>query len=44
MDRFSYGVNYFRKDPGNKKSQLIWHLQNLEKFFRTPVTYKKNAN
>ena len=44
MDRFSYGVHYFRKDPGNKKSQLIWHLQNLEKFFRTPVTYKKNAN
>ena len=44
MDRFSYGHHYFRKDPGNKKSQLIWHLQNLEKFFRTPVAYKKNAN
>ncbi len=37
MDRFSYGVHYFRKDPGNKQSQLIWHLQNLEKYFCTPV-------
>jgi len=44
MDRFSYGHHYFRKDPGNKQSQLIWHLQNLEKFFRTPVAYKRNAN
>ena len=44
MDRFSYGVHYFRKDPGNKNSQIIWHLQNVEKFFRTPVAYKKNAN
>ena len=44
MDRLSYGVHYFRKDPGNPKSKLVWHLQNLEKFFRTPVAYKRNAN
>ena len=44
MDRLSYGVHYFRKDPGNPKSKLVWHLQNLEKFFRTHVAYKKKAN
>jgi len=37
MDRFSYGVHYFRKDPGNKYSQIVWHLTNLEKYFCTPV-------
>ena len=42
MNRFSYGVHYFRKDPGNKQSQLIWHLKNLEKFFCTPVRRYKN--
>ncbi len=42
MDRFSYGVHYFRKDPGNNKSQLIWHLERLEKFFCTPVRMYKN--
>ena len=42
MKRFSYGVHYFRKDPGNKNSQIIWHLQNLEKYFCTPVRMRKN--
>ena len=42
MDRLSYGHHYFRKDPGNKKSQLIWHLKNLEKYFCTPVRMYKN--
>ena len=43
MDRMSYGVHYFRKDPGNKNSKIVWHLTNVEKFFRTPVGYKKKT-
>ena len=42
MNRLSYGHHYFRKDPGNNKSQLIWHLLNLEKYFCTPVRMRKN--
>ena len=44
MDRLSYGFHYFRKDPGNKRSEIVWNIRNLEKFFCTPVAYKKNAN
>ena len=40
MSKFSYGHHYIRKTPGLKRSQIIWHLDNLEKFFRTPVAYK----
>ena len=43
MDRMSYGVHFFRKDPGNKNSKIVWHLINVEKFFRTPVAYKKTV-
>ena len=25
MDRMSYGVHYFRKDPGNKKRKIVWN-------------------
>ena len=42
MDRFSYGHHYFRKDPGNPKSKIVWNLGNLEKFFCTPVRTFKN--
>jgi len=41
MDRFSYGHHYYRKDPGNKNSKIVWNITNLEKFFCTPVAYKK---
>ena len=41
MDRFSYGVHYFRKDPGRKNSKIVWHLRNVEKYFCTPVGYRK---
>jgi hypothetical protein len=42
MDRFSYGHHYYRKDPGNKRSEIVWHLANLEKFFTTPVASRIN--
>ena len=42
MARLSYGVHYFRKDPRNPRSEIVWHLDNLEKFFCTPVRmYRK---
>ena len=43
MDRFSYGHHYYRKDPGNKNSKIVWNITNLEKFFCTPVAYKKKT-
>ncbi len=41
MDRFSYGHHYFRKDPGNARSKIVWHLPRLEKYFCTPVAYRR---
>ena len=41
MKSLSYGVHYFRQDPGNSRSEIIWHLDNLEKFFCRPVRYRK---
>ncbi len=43
MDRFSYGVHFYRKIPGNKHSKIVWNIVNLEKFFCTPVAYKKKT-
>tara|TARA_R100001463_G_scaffold52779_1_gene103680 strand:- start:493 stop:708 length:216 start_codon:yes stop_codon:yes gene_type:complete len=42
MNRLSYGHHYFRADPGNRKSKILWNLDNLEKYFCTPVRMYKN--
>ena len=38
LKRLNYGHHYFRKDPANRSSAILWHLERLEKFFCTPVT------
>ena len=38
LKRLNYGYHYFRKDPANRSTAIMWHLERLEKFFCTPVT------
>ena len=38
LKRLNYGYHYFRKDPANRSSAILWHLERLEKFFCTPIT------
>ncbi len=38
LKRLNYGYHYFRKNPANRSSAIIWHLERLEKFFCTPIT------
>ena len=43
LKHMSYGHHYFRKQPGRKTSPILWHMERLEKFFCTPVAYKKKT-
>jgi hypothetical protein len=36
LTKMSYGHHYYRKDPGNNRSQIIWNLNRLEEYFCTP--------
>jgi hypothetical protein len=36
LKKMSYGYHYFRKDPGNDHSPIIWNLIRVEEYFCTP--------
>ena len=35
--RFNYGHHYYRVDPSNNKSKILWHQKRVEEYFCTPV-------
>ena len=37
LKKMSYGHHYYRKDPGNDHSPIIWYLIRVEEYFCTPV-------
>ena len=37
IDYMSYGIHYVKANPYNKRSNLIFHIVQLERLWKTPV-------